>query len=529
VSPEGKTPTMLANLKIQTRLIALTLVTVLALALIGAIGVRSTAQVQSMLERSVAEAQTPIEQMLRINETMQESFRQLFAASLHNPSLKAAPYHNHPVTLHTEAVEKAGADILRTFQAYRASAAGALFPENAARFEAARDKLFKDGIVPATEVARKNTVEGYEELGIQLTAKITPLFNAAKKEAIDLLDQHRRLSSEIEAAARATYETARLVIIGGGLVIVALVLLGAVLIGRSIVMPVVAMTGAMQQLADKNTTVEIPATDRGDEIGAMAAAVGVFKSSMIEGERLAAEKAKADQARAARAGRLDDLMTQFNADVSGAIGTVSQASSGMQETAGKMTSAAEQTSHLSSAVTSAAERASANVQTVAAGAEELSASIQEITAQVAKSSEIAGAAVDEASRTHAKVRGLAQAASKIGDVVKMITDIASQTNLLALNATIEAARAGEAGKGFAVVASEVKNLANQTAKATEDIVKQISGIQTATDEAVAAIDGIGKTIGEMREIATAIATAVEEQGAATREIAGSVAQASAGT
>src|SRR5262249_15463735 len=159
---------------------------------------------------------------------------------------------------------------------------------------------------------------------------------------------------------------------------------------------------------------------------------------------------------------------------------------------------------------------STNVQTVASAAEELNASIGEIGRQVTQSAQIAGKAVSEAERTQATVRSLADGAQKIGDVVKLINDIAGQTNLLALNATIEAARAGEAGKGFAVVASEVKSLATQTAKATEEIAAQIGAIQNATGDAVGAIDGIGKTIAELSHIATAIASAVEEQGAATR-------------
>ena len=208
---------------------------------------------------------------------------------------------------------------------------------------------------------------------------------------------------------------------------------------------------------------------------------------------------------------------------------VASASTELQNTAQSLSATAEQASQQSGAVAAAAEQASANVQTVASAAEELSASIEEVGRQVKESSEIAQSAAHEAEQTNASVEELAEAADKIGQVVELISDIAAQTNLLALNATIEAARAGDAGKGFAVVANEVKSLASQTAKATGDISAQISAIQAATGNAVTAIQGIGETISKVNEIAGTIASAVEEQGAATQEIARNVQEASAGT
>ena len=219
----------------------------------------------------------------------------------------------------------------------------------------------------------------------------------------------------------------------------------------------------------------------------------------------------------------------FEQSVKGMVEIVASAATQLQSTARTMEGTANGTSEQATTVAAAADEAATNVQTVASAAEELASSIAEISRQVAQSTQIAGAAVDEAQRTNSMVQGLADAAQKIGEVVSLINDIASQTNLLALNATIEAARAGEAGKGFAVVASEVKNLANQTAKATDEISAQIGGIQTATKDAVGAIEGIGGTIGEINEIASAIAAAVEEQGAATQEIARNVEQAASGT
>ena len=313
---------------------------------------------------------------------------------------------------------------------------------------------------------------------------------------------------------------------------VALVVLLALLtvVGRSIVNPVNSMTGAMRKLADGDHEVEIPAIGRKDEIGEMAATVQVFKENAVEKVRLEAEQEAAKiRAEKEKRAAMNQLADEFEASVGQVVDTVSTASGEMQTTASSMSSTAEETSRQSLAVATAAEQASANVQTVASATEELASSISEIGRQVAQSAQIASGAVQSANRTNDQMKGLAEAAQKIGDVLGLITDIAEQTNLLALNATIEAARAGDAGKGFAVVASEVKNLANQTAKATEEISGQIGGIQVATKEAVTAIQEIGATIGEIDEIATTIASAVEEQGAATQEIARNVEQAAAGT
>ena len=310
----------------------------------------------------------------------------------------------------------------------------------------------------------------------------------------------------------------------------ALGLVLAWVIGRGISSPVTLMTNAMQKLAAGDKSVAVPAQGRKDEIGRMAGAVEVFKQNMIEADRLRAEQEQAKaRAETDKRAAMNKMADEFESSVKGIVQMVSSASTELQTTAQSMSATAEETQRQSTAVAAASEQASTNVQTVATAAEELSASIGEIGRQVAESATIAGQAVEDAGRTNAQVQALADAAAKIGDVVKLINDIAGQTNLLALNATIEAARAGEAGKGFAVVASEVKSLATQTAKATEDIANQIKAIQGATSDSVQAIQSIGQTIGRINEIATTIASAVEEQGAATKEIARNVQQASSGT
>ena len=304
---------------------------------------------------------------------------------------------------------------------------------------------------------------------------------------------------------------------------------GGFTVVRGVVRPIQAMTEVMSRLAEGDKGVAIPASENRDEIGDMARAVVFFKNTMIEADRLAGMERENQRAREERAQRIEHFIGDFDSAVSAVVQRVSAAATQLQADAQELSATAEQTTRQAKTVAEAAEEASSNVQTVAAATEELSCSVSEISRQVDESSQIAVVAVSEANRTNATVAGLSDAAQKIGEVVNLINEIASQTNLLALNATIEAARAGDAGKGFAVVAGEVKNLATQTAKATEDIQAQVAQMQAVTSTAVGAIQGITGTIRRMSEITAAIAGSVSEQGAATSEISRNVQQASAGT
>ena len=307
-------------------------------------------------------------------------------------------------------------------------------------------------------------------------------------------------------------------------------LLIAWLIARAIVSRLHAMTDAMSRLANGDLSVSVPALGQRDEIGRMADAVQVFKDNALRVKELQTQQQEQEKKlEQERRSSMMELADAFEASVHGVVQSVSTASVELQNNAGGMSGTIRNVEQRVAMVAQASDQATGNVQTVSTAADQLAGSIREISQQVTQSSKMTGEAVSQAEHTDLIVRGLAESAQKIGEVVNLITDIASQTNLLALNATIEAARAGDAGKGFAVVAGEVKNLANQTARATEEISTQIASVQATTKEAVSAIQSIAATISEIDGIASAIASAVEEQGAATQEIARNVEQAADGT
>jgi methyl-accepting chemotaxis protein len=333
-------------------------------------------------------------------------------------------------------------------------------------------------------------------------------------------------TTDYEAAATSSQRT----LILGTLAILAGAVLLAFLLGRGLSRPLAAITAVMNRLSSGDIDVTIPGGERNDELGIMAVAVDMFRRNMIEARALRETQDVAKQQAEIEKRTLQRQMAdRFETDVKSVVGAVAQATTDMQRVAGEITASVSGTSERAAAASNASGEASASVGTVATATEELASSVAEIGRQVTFSSGIADKAVAKAAQTTEMVGSLAAAAEKIGDVLKLIGAIASQTNLLALNATIEAARAGDAGRGFAVVASEVKELASQTAKATEDIAGQVEAIQSATADCVLAIGDISDTIREISGVATTIASAVEEQGSATREIARSVQQAAAGT
>jgi methyl-accepting chemotaxis protein len=335
-------------------------------------------------------------------------------------------------------------------------------------------------------------------------------------------------ASTFQAREEISFATMIMLVLG------AATLLGSVLfvwryVGGNILRRIKSLQHSMQLLSNGDLDSEIYRSSQSDEIAAMSETLQVFRDSMISARALSADQDQDRAAKAERTTRIEARISEFEATVRAALDNLQQSANSMQATAQSMSSTADQSNALVGAVASAAEETSVNVQTVSAGTEELSSSIAEIGRQVVTSAEIARKAVEEAGATDATMQGLADNASRISVVVDLIQVIASQTNLLALNATIEAARAGEAGRGFAVVASEVKSLASQTAKATDEIRAQIASMQSVTTSAVSAIRNIGQTIGEINDVTTAIAAAVEEQGAATREIARNIQHAAGGT
>jgi methyl-accepting chemotaxis protein len=382
--------------------------------------------------------------------------------------------------------------------------------------------------------------------------KFGPSAAAVDKLVEEALGVATKVGETAAHETEATITQASRVGLGIGLFVV-MVLIGSAVFGAlSIARPIGRIAQVLLTLASGNKAVDIPYTTNGDEVGDAARAANTFRDNLVRMEKMEAEQKEAEtrlaaerktaeerdaieqksaaaREEAARKAAMRKLADEFEAAVGTIIETVSSASTQLEAAAGTLTKTADNTQQLAGVVAAASEEASANVQSVASATEEMTSSVTEISRQVQSSSEIAAEAVKQASKTDARIGELSKAAARIGDVIKLITAIAEQTNLLALNATIEAARAGEAGKGFAVVAQEVKALAAQTAKATDEIGTQIAGMQTATQESVTAIKEIGGTIGRISEIASTIAAAVEEQGAATQEIARNVSEASKGT
>ncbi|WP_336486064.1 methyl-accepting chemotaxis protein [Methylobacterium nigriterrae] len=354
--------------------------------------------------------------------------------------------------------------------------------------------------------------------------------DSLRRSAEEIVAVERTLLAERDGAAAAAANSSRL---GNGIglaVMVSAAGLSLLLLHLGISRPIRNLKATMGRLAANDLAAAVPNLGRRDEVGEMAAAVQVFKDGLIRAQALEQEAALARAgAEAQREAATRELADDFERAVGGIVEAVTAAAAALQDTSRTMSATAGRTADQSTSVAAAAEEAAANVTMVASAAEELGSSVDEIGRQVQGSASLAAAAAREAETTAALVQALSMGATKIGDVVSLISSIAGQTNLLALNATIEAARAGEAGRGFAVVATEVKELASQTAKATDEIARQIAEIQGATHQAVGAIESISGKVGEMSNVTAAIAAAIEEQGSATQEIVRNVGQAASGT
>jgi methyl-accepting chemotaxis protein len=446
-----------------------------------------------------------------------------FNASLHKNLLGAKRVATEAEKMELSYAQGRNDQVLMSLQELRGNPAT---PANVAAALAKMNEAYVERFGQELKLVKEGAISGKYEHDIDTFFPESQLGYTAIIEVRDAFyDNAEQILSSAFSSARFSFLIALAGLIAVAIASVALV----VIVRRRVCKPIVDLTARMSHLATGDVSGEIPGAERNDEIGAMAAAVRVFKDNMIKADRLAAEKEAENDVKMRRAQVLDELTRAFEAKVSELVGGLSAASAVMEDTAQSMSSTASATNRQAAVVAAASEQTSTNVQTVASATEELTSSISEIGRQVAQSTAVAARAVDNARRTGDTARSLAEGAQKIGDVVTLIQNIAAQTNLLALNATIEAARAGEAGRGFAVVASEVKSLAGQTAKATTEISEQIAAIQAASDETVAAIKNVVDVITEIDQIGIAIASAIEQQGSATKEISRSVQEAARGT
>lgn len=428
-----------------------------------------------------------------------------------------------------EAMEKAAVDELARFRRRLDQLeVGSVNPEGRADVKKMRELTadYERRARPITQLSREAKYDDAGKLALESASVIADIRQVMRSlEDRAIARQKEAVAYADTAVAKTTWAMMIAVIVGG----MTSLILGAVIVVGFVTRPLNAITLAMLKVAEGDTQANVPALGQKDEIGKLAGALETFKANLVESRRLADAKDAERAAKERRAHVVNAAVTEFESSVSEVVSTVTSASTELEAAAGTLSGTAEATQKQSGMVAAASEQASGNVQAVAAATDEMTSSIHEIARQVQHSTQKARAAVADVEATDAKVTELLDAAGRIGDVVKLITAVAEQTNLLALNATIEAARAGEAGKGFAVGASEVKQLAGQTAKATEAISAQISAMQAATREAADSIKAIGASVVEVSEIASAIAAAVEEQGVATQEISRNVQEAARGT
>jgi methyl-accepting chemotaxis protein len=423
--------------------------------------------------------------------------------------------------------------------------------DNLAAFAVARDGLntsannFANDLAKAIKGNADITLEGnIGTVGKNVTAKTSMLaaaaaandyaaiISTAPEVSRSVAAVFPKLNDELERLLNARIHGFHMTIfnrLGICLFIAILGILAAFYVMRSISRPIGQICSAMDSVSAGKLDVSLSIEDRNDEVGSIAHSFGQLKLGLIRARELEATQRAEAEAKLRHGEKINALVLEFQSMIKGAVSSLAASATELQSNASSMSSVTQQTQQLSSSVASASQQASANVQAVAGATEEMSASSHEIGKQMDEATRLARSAVEEAGHTEGVVNGLDKAAQKIGDIMQLIQDIAEQTNLLALNATIEAARAGEAGKGFSVVASEVKSLANQTAKATEDISTQINNVQQATQSTVMAIKAIGKKIEQISQVSATIASAVQEQSAATGEISNNVQQAAQGT
>lgn len=505
---------MLKNTKIVYRLTALMVIMLILIAVLGGMGINTASNMNESIRTIYEDRTLPLD---RLNDVLEKLYG--IRVDVLNAAVEPAKAGEK-----RHEVDKRITDVAADWKVYNNSQ---LTPRE--REMANSTEIDFQRYLAAAHTVVEKYASGDVDGGNEGRVKARPIFEALT----DHLDKLSKVqtdegASEFKAAGAAYLAQRRLLL----MVVAFAVVIGFMIvtvISRSITKPLDRIIAVMQELTKGNHKVTVEGIERGDEVGNVAKAVQVFKEGLIEADDLRAKQQADQQRELDRGKRMASAIAGFETAIAEIVSVVSSSSTELQATAQSMSGAAEQTLHQSTDAAAASEQTTQNVQTVSAATEELSASIREIGKQVTESTNVVSEAVRQGDETNEMVKGLADAAQKIGEVVNLISAIAGQTNLLALNATIEAARAGESGKGFAVVASEVKALANQTAKATEEISAQVRAIQEATDGSVKAIQHITKTVNRVNEISTTIASAVEEQSAATQEISRNVQQAAMGT